>query len=118
MFDNLKNLASLMGQAKEMRAKMEQMQAELARQTVQADAGAGAVRVTMNGKFEVVNLEFEPSMIATLAGAGAQADRQMVEELVLAALAAAHAKVRELLEREMSQMTGGLDLKGFEGLLR
>ena len=72
MFDNLKNMAGLMSQAKEMRAKMEQAQAELARKTVEADAGAGAVRVTMNGKMEVLSVRIDKAMIATLVGSGAE----------------------------------------------
>ena len=49
MFDNLKNMASMMGQAKEMRARMEQIKSELERKTITADAGAGAGVVAVDG---------------------------------------------------------------------
>ncbi|MBI1335340.1 MAG: YbaB/EbfC family nucleoid-associated protein [Phycisphaera sp.] len=117
MFDQLKNLASLMGNAKEVRRRMEAMQAELGRQTVEADAGAGAVRVTANGKLEIVGVRFDPVMIATLVeGTDREADRQMIEDLVTAATNAALAKARELVQQEMAKITGGLDLSGFPGM--
>lgn len=117
MFDNLKNLAGLMGQAKQMREKMEQVQSELARKTVQADSGAGAVTVTMNGRFEVLNVSVDPHMISTLAGSGSDADRQMIEDLIAAACNAAHEKAQTLIREEIQKVTGGLNLPGMEGLL-
>lgn len=116
MFDNLKNMANLMSQAKEMRAKMEQAQAELSRKTVEADAGAGAVRVTMNGKMEVISVRIDKAMIATLAGSGADADQAMVEDLLTAAFNAALVKAQELIKEEMSKVTGGLNLGAIPGL--
>lgn len=111
MFDQLKNmkdLASLMGNLGGLKEKMEQAQAELATKTVEADAGAGAVRVTMNGKFEVVNVAIDPTMITTLAGSGSDADREMVEELIASAMNAAVVKVQELLQETIGEATGGL----------
>lgn len=115
MFDQLKNikeLAGLMGNLGNIKEKMEQAQAELASKTVQAESGAGAVRVTMNGKFEVVNVEIDPAMITTLAGAGTDADRQMVQELITSAMNAAVAKVQELLQETLGEAAGGLNLPG------
>ena len=116
MFDQLKNMAGLMGQAKEMKAKFEEVQNELARKTVEADAGAGAVRVTMNGKMEVLSVNIDKAMLATLAGAGAQADQQMVEDLIAAAFNAALAKAQALMQEEMGKVTGGLNLGAIPGL--
>lgn len=120
MFDqmkNLKNLAGMLGNAGEMREKFERLQEELARKTVEADAGAGAVRVTMNGKFEVMRVELDPMMIASLAGEGADADKEMVEELIRAATNAALQKAQEMAREEFSRTAGGLNLPGMEGLL-
>lgn len=111
MFDQLKNLAGLMGQAKELRAKMEAMQAELGRRSATGEAGAGAVRVTMNGRFEVLRVQIDPAMVAALAGAGSQADRQMVEELTAAAINDAVARVQQVIREEMTRATG-LNLPG------
>ena len=117
MFGNLKNLAGLMGQAKEMREKFEARQAELARKTVEAVSGAGAVTVTMNGNFEVVNVRIDPSMVGTLAGDGQDADRAMVEDLIAAAFNAARTKAQEMVAEEMRELTGGLDLPGMDQLM-
>lgn len=111
MFDQLKNmkdLAGLMGNLGGLKEKMEQAQAELATKTVEAEAGAGAVRVTMNGKFEVIGVAIDPVMITTLAGTGSDADRQMVEELIVSAMNGAVMKVQELLQETIGEATGGL----------
>lgn len=120
MFDqmkNLKNLAGLLGNAEEMKKKFEQLQEELAHQTVEADAGAGAVTVAANGKLEILSIRLDPAMIATLTGQSAEEDRQLVEELIIAASNAALAKARHLVQEQMRQMTGGINIPGLEKML-
>ena len=121
MFDNLKNMAAMMGQVKQMRQQMEQMQQELARKTVEADSGAGAVRVVMNGKFQVLSIHLDRPLLSTLVGSGGQGaseeDAQMVEDLIVAAVNAATAKAQELVAQEMQRLTGGLNLPGLDKLL-
>lgn len=115
MFDQLKNikdLAGLMGNLGDIKEKMEQAQAELAEKTVQAESGAGAVRVTMNGKFEVIDVTIDPAMVTVLAGAGTDADRQMVEELIASAMNAASLKVQDLMKDTIGEAAGGLNLPG------
>ena len=77
MWDNLKNLPDLMGQAKELKGRMEQLQDDLTRQTVEADAGAGAVRVTVNGKLEVISVRFDQLLLISLAGEGSDMDHSV-----------------------------------------
>jgi len=106
MFDQLKNmkqLAGLMGNLGEIKEKMEQAQARLAEKTVQAESSAGAVRVTMNGKFEVVSVQIDPAMVTVLAGVGTDADREMVQELIASAMNAAVAQVQELLKNTLGE---------------
>jgi len=115
MFDqikNMKDLAGLMGNLGGLKEKMEQAQAELANKTVEAESGAGAVRIKMNGKFEVIDVDIDPVMITTLAGEGTDADRQMVEELVASAVNAAILKVQELIKDSLGEAAGGLNLPG------
>lgn len=107
-FKQLKGLAGLMGQLPEMKKKMEAFQASLAEKTASGDAGAGAVRVTVNGRFQVQRIEIDPAMLGALTGTGADADREMVEELIAAAVNEAMTRVQELLREEMSQLSGGL----------
>ncbi len=120
MFDqmkNLKNLAGMLGNAGEIREKMQQMQEELARLTAEADAGAGAVRVVVNGKMQVLNVELDRAMIASLAGEGSDTDKQMIEELIVSATNEAMRRAQELVRQEMSKLTGGMDLPGLEGMM-
>ena len=110
MFENMKNMASMLAQAKQMKEQMEVMQNELQKRIVEADAGAGAVRVTMNGKFQVLSVRIDKVMLSVFAGAGTEADQRMVEDLIAAAVNAAIVKVQETVQQEMSRVTGGLDL--------
>ncbi len=114
---NLKSLASLMGNARELREKFEQLQAELSRKTVEAEAGAGAVRVVVNGRFEVVRVHLERPLLQTLAGEGPDADTQMIEDLIAAATNAGIKKAQELARQEVAKITGGLSLPGLNGMI-
>lgn len=117
MFGNLKQFASMMGNAKEMQEKAEQIQAELARRTVEGDAGAGAVRVTVNGKMEVKRVEFDRPLLLALTATDEGADQAMVEELIAAATNDALAKARQLMEEEMAKLTGGMDIEAIQKML-
>ena len=120
MFDqmkNLKTLASLLGNADEVKARCEQINEELNRMEIEADAGAGAVRVTVNGKMRVLRIELDPMMVMALAGEGADADREMIEELIASAVNAAQEKAQEAVRAQMGQLTGGLNLPGMDQLL-
>ena len=120
MFDQMKNLkalAGMMGNADQIKARFEQMQRDLEHKTVSADAGAGAVRVTINGKLHVERVELDPSMTAALVGEGADADREMIEELIASATNAALLKAQEMVKEELASATGGLNLPGMDGLL-
>ena len=122
MFENIKNMFSMMGQAKELRAKFEQVQAELARKVVEGEAGAGAVRVRINGKFEVLSVEMDRPLLATLAApvegeAANNDDLKMIEDLVAAAMNAALAKARDLVQEQFRQAAGGLNIPGLDKLM-
>jgi len=117
MFDNLKNLKSLLGNAAEIRQRVQAMQEELGRRHVEADAGAGAVRVVANGRMEIVSVHLDRPMLVTLTGEGADADQAMVEELIAAAVNAALAKARDLVKDEMSRAAGGMDIPGLDKLM-
>lgn len=117
MFGNLKNLASMLGQAKELRAKLEEMQEALERRTVEADAGGGAVRVVVNGKMQVKSVHIDRPMLTALVGEGGEADQQMVEDLIAAAVNAGLSRAKELVQDEAAKITGGMPLPGMEKLL-
>jgi DNA-binding YbaB/EbfC family protein len=99
----MKNLANMMKQAQEMQARMQEMQDRLGQAEVDGAAGAGMVRVTMTGKGEVRRLKIDPSLLDP-------AEVEVLEDLVVAALADAKAKSEALVAEEMGKVTGGLNL--------
>ena len=117
MFGALGNLASLLKNAPEMMRHMREMQGraeelkeQLSRVRVEGSAGGGMVRVEANGHLKVVNVSVEESLISV-------ADREMLEDLLLAATNQALDKAREALTEEMTKMAGGLPLSGVSDLL-
>ena len=96
MFDDLKNLnlGDLMKKAGEMRSGMEQMQAEMAKKTVTADAGAGMVQATVNGKMELVKLKIDKGKVDVN-------DTEMLEDVIIAAVNAAQGRAGQMMQDEM-----------------
>lgn len=97
------NMQQLMQQAKQMQAKMEAMQAELATRTVEASAGGGAVKAVVNGKNEILTLQ-----IAKEALEGA--DAEMIADMVKGAVNEALKKAKEMQDQAMGGALGGLGL--------
>ena len=93
MFKNLQNLQSKFGE----------MQEKLKNITVTGTAGGEMVSVEMNGQMEVLNVHIEPEAVDP-------DDIKMLEDLMLAALHNASAKVKERLQQEAGDLTGGLNL--------
>ena len=111
MFDNFKNLAGLPGmmqKAKEMQGKMQEVQAQLGDLRADADAGAGMVTATCNGKMELVKLRIDPERL-DLSKARAE-DLEMLEDLVVAAVAAAQKKSAELAREQMAKVAEEMGL--------
>ena len=117
MFDNLKNLGnlgSLMAKAGEMRERMTKMQEELGQRTVTGDAGAGMVSATVNGRLELVKLTIDRTRLGPTDEAGktalAQADVEMLEDLIAAAVRAAQNKAADMMKAEMGKLAGEMGL--------
>jgi nucleoid-associated protein EbfC len=99
----MKNLAGLMKQAQQMQSKMEELQEALARQELTGEAGAGLVRVTLNGKGELRAIRIDPKVVDP-------ADTEMLQDLIVAAHRAAKEKAEAASQEEMRKLTGGLQL--------
>ena len=99
------NMRKMMKQAQKMQAKMNKMQEELNDRTVEATAGGGVIKVVVNGKKELVDINIEPEAVDP-------DDVEMLEDLLLAAVNEAMRKVQDMIEDEMGEMTGGLDIPG------
>ena len=99
----MKNLAGMMKQAQAMQQKMEQMQQEIAAMHIDGSAGAGLVKVTLNGEGRALAVHIDPSVIA-------EGDAEVVSDLVAAAFNDAQSKVEQEKQSKMQALTGGLNL--------
>jgi nucleoid-associated protein EbfC len=99
----MKDLMGMMKQVKDMQARMQQMQEELATLEIAGQAGGGLVQLVMNGKGEVKRVKIDPSLLKTEEG-------EILEDLIVAAAADAKGKVESKMAEKMSEITGGLPL--------
>ena len=96
------NIGQLMKQAQMMQENMRRMQESLATLEVEDQAGAGMVKVQMTCKHEVKRVSIDPSLVGD--------DREMLEDLLVAAFNDAARKVESTIAEKMSGMTAGLGL--------
>ncbi len=101
----MKGFGNLMKEAQKLQAQMEAMKEEVGKRTVEASAGGGMVTVVANGNQEIISVKIEPEAITP-------EDREMLEDLVLAATNEALRKAKEMLMAEMGKLAGGLKLPG------
>jgi len=97
------DLMKMMKQAQEIQGRMQQMQEDLAGLEVEGQSGAGLVRVTINGKFEARAIKIDPSLIKP-------DEREILEDLILAAFQDAKSKAEAAVQAKMQELTGGLQL--------
>jgi DNA-binding YbaB/EbfC family protein len=109
VFNQLGMLADLMRNAGKLRESFEKAFESLGQLEVEGSAGGGAVTVKANGRLEVVAVRIDPKLVA-------DADNELLEELVTAAVNAAMLKAREGAAKSLSSMTGGLPPGLFPGL--
>lgn len=93
----------MMKQARELQSKMAEMQAEIEQLTRDGSAGAGLVTVTVNGKGEMRSVNVDPSLMKP-------DEKEILEDLIIAAHADAKAKMEEALQEKMKDVTGGMPL--------
>jgi len=93
----------LMKQAAELKSKMETMQAQLDQIEVEGTSGGGLVSVKLSGKGEMKSVKIDDSLIKP-------SEKEIVEDLIVAAHADARRKAEALLQEKMKDITGGLPL--------
>ncbi|MFP4392050.1 MAG: YbaB/EbfC family nucleoid-associated protein [Desulfohalobiaceae bacterium] len=98
-------MQDMMRQAQQLQKKMAQVQQEMANTTVEASAGGGMVTVTAKGSLEIAAVQIDPSVVDS-------EEVEMLQDLIVAASNEALKKAREMMENEMSKVTGGLNLPG------
>ena len=99
----MKDLLGLMGKAKEMQAKFQAMQEEVATLEASGQAGGGLVSVTITGKFEMKALKIDPSLFN-------EDEVEILEDLILAAHNDAKAKVEQIMQEKTKELTAGLPM--------
>ncbi len=95
-------LGGMMKQAQQMQEKMQKAQEEIANMEVEADAGAGMVKVTMTGRHDVKRISIDPSLMDD--------DKDLLEDLIAAAVNAAVRKVEQTSQERMAEVTKGMNL--------
>jgi DNA-binding YbaB/EbfC family protein len=96
------NFGNMMKQAEALQRNMQKAQEEIARMEVTGESGGGMVKVTMTGKHEVKRVQIEPAVIGE--------DREMLEDLVAAAINDAVRRVETETQQRMAGMMSGLRL--------
>jgi DNA-binding YbaB/EbfC family protein len=99
----MKNLGNMLKQAQQMQARMQEMQARLEATEVEGQSGAGMVRITLTGKGEMRRIAIDPALID-------KDEREVLEDLIVAAHADAKAKVEAMMAAEMQKATAGMSL--------
>ena len=99
----MKDIMGMMKKVGEMQAKIQDMQAELARAEFDGQSGGGLVKITVDGKGEVKRVRIDPSLM--------KADEaEILEDLIVAACTDARAKSDQAIQAKMAEVTGGLPL--------
>ncbi len=97
-------IGNMMKQAQKMQADMQKAQEEIANMEVQGESGGGMVKVTMNGRHEVRRVELDDSLMDD--------DKDMIEDLLAAAVNDAVRKIETTSSERMSGVTSGMNLPG------
>lgn len=105
MANPLGGMGNLLKQAQEMQARLTQIQEELARKTVEGSSGGGMVQVTVNGQLALSSVKIDPSVINPQ-------EKEMLEDLIQAAVNDGLRRAREMASEEMSKVTGGFKIPG------
>ena len=95
------NVNKMMAQVQQMQEQMRQAQEDLAKETVSASAGGGAVKATMTGNLELVELQIDPEVLDP-------EDVEMLQDMVLAAVNEALTSSQEMASKRLGGITGGL----------
>ncbi len=99
----LGDMAKMMKSAQELQTKMAEMQEELANLSVTGEAGAGLVKATATAKGDLIGLDIDPSIFNS-------DDKEVVEDLILAAVKEAQTKAAETAQEEMAKLTESMGL--------
>lgn len=105
----MKDMFKMMGKVREMQSKLKEAQEELEHITVEAEAGAGMVKATVNGKHRVVKLDIDEDLMKP-------EDKEMMNDLIIAAINKAMEEVEEKSREHLQQSTASFmpNMEGFD----
>ena len=110
MFKGLSNLGALLKNAQQIGNHVRRMSEEMKNRRASASSGGGMVEIEINGLLEVLRCRIDPQLIA-------QGDRELIEDLVAAAVNQAVAKGKQLHADALKELTGGMELPGLNEAL-
>ncbi|WP_256441475.1 YbaB/EbfC family nucleoid-associated protein [Collinsella sp. zg1085] len=99
------NMNQMMQQARKMQAQMAKVEEELKSTTVDASAGGGMVKVVVNGSMQLESITIDPEALDP-------SDVEMLQDMIVAAVNEAQRGIAEIANRQMSAVTGGINLPG------
>jgi DNA-binding YbaB/EbfC family protein len=99
------DLKNMMKQVQDIQGRINGMQSELAEKTVETSSGGGMVTVTANGKQEIISINISPEIIDP-------SDISMLQDLITAAVNAALKSSKDMMQEELSKITGGIKIPG------
>jgi len=99
----MKDIMGMMKQVGQMQARLKEMQDDLAKSEIEGQSGGGLVHLTVDGRGEVKRVRIDPSLMKP-------DEVEILEDLIVAAAADARAKVDNVMQTKMAEITGGLPL--------
>lgn len=99
------NMNNMVRQMQKLQKKMEEAQEKVDKMEIETSAGGGMVKVTINGKREILSIKLDPEVLDP-------DDSEMLEDMLLVAVNDAIKQAEELNESEMGKLTGGLNIPG------
>ena len=100
-----KGMSGMMKQVQKMQKKMMELQGELEQERVEGTAGGGMITVVANGRQDILEIKIQPDVVDP-------DDVEMLEDLILAAIHQAQQRAQEMMNQEMGQITGGVQIPG------
>ncbi|HBQ21373.1 MAG: nucleoid-associated protein, YbaB/EbfC family [Deltaproteobacteria bacterium GWA2_38_16] len=98
-------MGGMLKQAQEFQTKMKKIQEELADKTIEASSGGGMVTVKANGRQEILSVTIDPEVLK-------QNDKDMLQDLIVAATNEALKQSQDLMQSEIGKLTGGFNIPG------
>ena len=98
-------MGDMLKQAQQLQSKMKKIQEEISEKTLDVSSGGGMVSVKITGKQQILSMSIDPEVLK-------QNDIEMIQDLVLSAVNEAIRQSQELMQSELSKLTGGLNIPG------